>query len=107
MVKATNKKKNNFDYEADWVPHKGRVFKMKPSTKEEEDHGTDQQVFTPGSPFGLRPSGKRQDQKGGPLGSEVECVLLLALSWPKGPVKFFAYVAPKGVMLFDSNVRFK
>ena len=33
--------------------------------------------------------------------------LLLALSWPKGPVKFFAYVAPKGVMLFDSNVRFK
>ncbi len=43
----------------------------------------------------------------GPLGSEAECVLLLALSWPKGPVKFFAYVAPKGVMLFDSNVRFK
>ena len=42
----------------------------------------------------------------GPLGSEVEC-LLLALSWPKGPVKFLAYVAPKGVMLFDSNVRFK
>ena len=33
--------------------------------------------------------------------------LLLALSWPKGPVKFLAYVAPKGVMLFDSNVRFK
>ena len=29
-------KNNIFDYEADWVPHKGRVFKMKPSTKEEE-----------------------------------------------------------------------
>ena len=24
----------------------------------------------------------------------------LALGWLKGPVKFFAYVAPKGVMLF-------
>ncbi len=42
----------------------------------------------------------------GPLGSEVEC-FIVALSWPEGPVKFFAYVAPKGVMLFDSNVRFK
>ena len=36
MVKATKKKKNIFDYEADWVPRKGRVFRMKPSTKEEE-----------------------------------------------------------------------
>jgi hypothetical protein len=49
MVKATKKKKNNFDYEADWVPQKERVFKMKASTLEEEDQGTDQQVFTPES----------------------------------------------------------
>jgi hypothetical protein len=41
MVKATKRKKNIFDYEADWVPQKGRVFTMKASTNEEdqrEDH---------------------------------------------------------------------
>ena len=36
MVKATKRKKNIFDYEADWVPQKGRVFTMKASTKEED-----------------------------------------------------------------------
>ena len=64
MVKATKKKKNNFDYEADWVPQKGRVFRMKPSSKGEEEQEEDPKpVFTPGSPFGLRPLGKRQDQR--------------------------------------------
>ena len=36
MVKARKRKKNIFDYEADWVPQKGRVFTMKASTKEED-----------------------------------------------------------------------
>ena len=36
MVKATKRKKNIFDYEADWVPGKGRAFMMKQSKKEEE-----------------------------------------------------------------------
>ena len=50
MVKARKMKNNIFDYEADWVPHKGRVFKMKPSTKEEEqeeDQRQDQKVQAP------------------------------------------------------------
>ena len=49
MVKATKKKNNNFDYEADWVPQKGRVFRMKQNTKEEERKEDPQSVFTPGS----------------------------------------------------------
>ncbi len=40
----------------------------------------------------------------GSLGSEVGCNCI-AGAWLA--LKFFAYVAPKGVVLFDSNVRFK
>ena len=36
MVKATKRKKDIFDYEADWVPQKGRAFMMKQGKKEEE-----------------------------------------------------------------------
>jgi hypothetical protein len=36
MVKATKKKRNIFDDEADWVPQKGREFTMKTSKAEKE-----------------------------------------------------------------------
>ena len=36
MVKATKRKKDIFDYEADWVPQKGRAFMMKQGKKKEE-----------------------------------------------------------------------
>ena len=36
MVKATKRKKDIFDYEADWVPQKGRAFMMKQSKREGE-----------------------------------------------------------------------
>jgi hypothetical protein len=36
MVKATKRKKDIFDYEADWVPQKGHAFMMKQSKKEAE-----------------------------------------------------------------------
>ena len=63
MVKATKKKKNIFDYEADWVPQKGRAFMMKPSKKEEEQEQDQRAPTEEPPPFGLRPLGKRQDQR--------------------------------------------
>ena len=63
MVKATKRKKNIFDYEADWVPHKRRVLMMKPSKKEEEQEQDQKAPTEEPPPFGLRPLGRKDKTK--------------------------------------------
>ena len=47
MVKATKRKKKIFDEEADWVPQKGRLFKMKARTKGQDPEEDPKTTNTP------------------------------------------------------------